>query len=174
MLTPPVTRASVTGPKKDPKKSRNAVSSRRRFAIVASQYNARYVDSMLRAAKRELTESGATVEVFRVPGAFEIPVVVGSLVREEIPPSAVVCLGVILRGATTHAQHIGDTISRVLGGLQADFGVPLVHEVLLLENEQQAKERCLDAGLNRGLEAARTALAMASVMERLHRRSRRV
>lgn len=122
---------------------------------------------MLRAAKRELSESGAFVRVIRVPGAFEIPVVAGTLVRAADPPAGVICLGVILRGATTHAQHIGDTISRVLGQLQADHGVPLIHEVLLLENETQARERCLDAGLNRGLEAARTALTMADVMDRL-------
>src|SRR5882762_5164528 len=80
------------------------------FAIVASKYNDVYVSSMLRAARQTLTQAGAhSVEVVRVPGAFEIPVVAAMLARLHTPPlSAIICLGVILRGATTHAQHIAE------------------------------------------------------------------
>ncbi len=139
------------------------------FAIIASKYNARYVDAMLRAAQAELRRAGARdVQVVRVPGAFEIPVVAARLVREASPPlSAIVCLGVILRGATTHAQHVGEAVTQALSTLQLHGGVPIIHEVLLLENEQQAKERCLGRTHNRGAEAARTALEMARVMKSL-------
>jgi 6,7-dimethyl-8-ribityllumazine synthase len=139
------------------------------FAIVASKYNARYVDAMLRAARKHLRDAGAEkVLVVRVPGAYEIPVVAARLARAHTPPlSAILCLGVILRGATTHAQHIGEAVSNTLSQLQALHEIPIIHEVLLLENEQQARERCLDRDHNRGAEAAQTALEMAQVMKTL-------
>lgn len=139
------------------------------YAIVASKYNARYVDSMLKAAKACLEAAGAeSLRVLRVPGAYEIPVVAARLARGSQPRlDAIICLGVILRGATTHAQHVGEAVSNTLSQLQGLHEVPIIHEVLLLENEQQARERCLDAKRNRGTEAAQTALEMAEVMRTL-------
>jgi 6,7-dimethyl-8-ribityllumazine synthase len=145
------------------------------FAIVASTYNARYVDSMLCAAKAELARAGAKrIEVIRVPGAYEIPLIAAELARARstgaTAPDAIICLGVILRGETVHAAHIGEAVSRALMEIQVQHGVPVIHEVLLLENEQQAKARCLDPNRNRGTEAAQTALTMAEVMRDLRRR----
>ncbi len=142
------------------------------FAIVASTYNARFVDAMLRAAKTEILRAGGKVEIIRVPGAYEIPVVAARLARaSRLAPdaslSAILCLGVILRGATTHAQHIGEAVSSALVQIQIQHEVPVIHEVLLLENEQQAVQRCLDKKHNRGTEAAQTALEMARVMKDL-------
>ena len=129
---------------------------------------------MLRAAQAELRRSGAiAVEVIRVPGAFEIPLVAAQLA--ELGPrgsgaangfSAIICLGVIIRGETVHAAHIGENVSRALMDLQLREGVPIIHEVLLLEDEQQAQARCLSKTHNRGAEAAQTALVMAGVMKR--------
>jgi 6,7-dimethyl-8-ribityllumazine synthase len=137
------------------------------FAIVASRYNARYVDGMLNSAARELKRSGAKVQIVRVPGAYEIPVVAAKLAGADTPPAAIICLGVILRGETTHAQHIGEAVSQALMQIQLQHGVPVIHEVLLLENKQQAEVRCLDPKHNRGVEAAQTALEMARVMASL-------
>lgn len=134
------------------------------FAIVASRYNARYVEGMLNAAVRELKRAGAKVQVVRVPGAYEIPVVAAKLSGRGPQPAAIICLGVILRGATTHAQHIGEAVSQALMQIQLTHGVPVIHEVLLLENKEQAEARCLDPKHNRGVEAAQTALEMARVM----------
>lgn len=137
-----------------------------RIAIVASQYNARFVDAMLEAARKELKREGIeAVEVVRVPGAFEIPVVASALChRLSSPVSAVICLGVILRGATTHAQHIGEAVTLALVELQIRRQIPVIHEVLLLEDTKQAEERCLDPKRSRGIEAARTAVRMAALM----------
>ena len=150
-----------------------------RFAIVASQYNERYVEAMLEAAIAELKGAGAIeVQVVRVPGAYEIPVVAARLARASSAHaarikhhvsrlSAIICLGVILRGETVHAAHIGEAVSRALMEIQVQQEVPVIHEVLLLENEAQAEARCLDPKRNRGREAAQTALAMAQVMAAL-------
>jgi 6,7-dimethyl-8-ribityllumazine synthase len=139
------------------------------FAIIASRYNARYVDAMLRAAQKCLRQAGAgNVFVIRVPGAYEIPVVAARLARGHTPPlSALICLGVILRGATTHAQHIGEAVTDALTRIQIEREIPVIHEVLLLENHQQARERCLSRDHNRGTEAAQTALTMARLMRTL-------
>jgi len=142
------------------------------FAIVASEYNARYVDAMVRAARAELRRAGARVQVIRVPGAYEVPIVAARLARGAAspsspagavpaPPSAILCLGVILRGETVHAAHIGEAVSNALMQLQLQYLVPIIHEVLLLENQAQARARCLGRTHNRGAEAAQTALAMA-------------
>jgi 6,7-dimethyl-8-ribityllumazine synthase len=137
------------------------------FVIVASRYNARYVDSMLRAAQAELKAAGAkTVRVLRVPGAYEIPIVTARLARQG-SVSAILCLGVILRGETVHAAHIGEAVSRALMEIQLRHEVPVIHEVLLLESHDQARARCLDPERNRGAEAAQTALAMARLMRQL-------
>lgn len=140
-----------------------------RFAIVASKYNPRYVDALLRSARAELKAAGAReIVVVRVPGAFEIPAVAARLARQSGPGfDAVLCLGVILRGQTTHAEHIGQGVTNALIQLQVETGVPMIHEVLLLENEEQARARCLSRTHNRGAEAAQTALEMGWVMRRL-------
>ena len=140
-----------------------------RIAIVASVYNAEYVDSMIDAALETLTGSGVNdVELIRVPGAFEIPVAAAKLAqRKRLRPEAVLCLGVILRGKTTHAEHIGQSVTQSLARIATNTTVPMIHEVLLLENKAQAKARCLSPKTNRGFEAAHTALIMASLIREI-------
>ena len=155
-----------------PIKTKTARASSGTFAIIASCYNELYVDAMLHAAREELLRAGAHVRVVRVPGAYEIPVVAAKLARasrltHHASLSAIICLGVIVRGETVHGAHIGDSVSRALMQIQLETGIPVIHEVLLLENVEQARVRCLDRKHNRGTEAAQTALEMTRVMKTL-------
>jgi 6,7-dimethyl-8-ribityllumazine synthase len=139
-----------------------------RFALIASRYNPRFTDALVRAARAALRAAGAVCEVIRVPGAFEIPVVAARLGRRANPPfDALICLGVVIRGETAHADLIGAAVTEALMRLQVELERPVVHEVLLLDNEAQARARCLPSGHNRGREAAQTALAMAAVLRTL-------
>jgi 6,7-dimethyl-8-ribityllumazine synthase len=145
------------------------------FAIVASRYNGRYVDAMLRAARAELKRAGAKVRVVRVPGAFEIPAVAASIAQAnaDAPPggarpvAAILCLGVIFQGQTSHAQHIGWGVTHALAQIQIQHRLPVIHAVFVFEKEEHARVRCLDPKHNRGREAAQTALAMAEIMRGL-------
>src|SRR5437868_1629411 len=141
-------------------KTKSSVLSTASFAIVASRYNALYVDAMLHAAKVELENAGAKVRVVRVPGAFEIPATASKLAQRG-RHAAIICLGVIFQGETSHAQHIGWGVTHALAQIHAQHTLPVVHAVFVFENIQQARVRCLGKKHNRGIDAARTALAMA-------------
>jgi 6,7-dimethyl-8-ribityllumazine synthase len=133
------------------------------FAIVASRYNEEYVDAMVHAAKVELDAAGAKLRIVRVPGAFEMPAVAAKLAASG-RYAAIICLGVIFVGETSHAHHIGWGVTHALAQIQVQHKVPVIHGVFVFEKVKHAKVRCLGAKHNRGTEAAHTALQMARVM----------
>jgi 6,7-dimethyl-8-ribityllumazine synthase len=138
---------------------------RRSFAIVASQYNPTYVQALVENARKELAEiaPGSNVHVYEVPGAYEIPLVVQELAgRSNV--DAVIALGLILEGETPHAQLIGSAITSALMDLSLKNRKPVIHEVLIVRDEQQARARCIDQEFNRGIEAARAAVQVLRVL----------
>ena len=139
------------------------------FVIVAARYNAEYVDAMLHAARAELLGAGARLRVVRVPGAFEIPAAAAKLAHTG-RYAAIICLGVIFQGETSHAQHIGLGVTHALAQIQVQHRLPVVHGVFVFEKVKHARVRCLGAKHNRGAEAAQTALAMTKVMAGLGRK----
>lgn len=136
--------------------------------IVAASYNAKYTDALVEncIAELEAAAPGVSVNVVRVPGAFEVPVMVKRAISVlDDTPDTVIALGVILRGSTAHADLIGTAVTNQLLSIACDTMTPVVHEVLLLDNEEQAFARCVASSLNRGREAARTAIAMLELVE---------
>lgn len=148
-----------------PQRPRHTFSSRRNFAIVASQYNPEYVKGLVEATRHELEVLApkSIITMVEVPGAFEIPVVLQEIAaRGNV--DAIIALGVIIKGQTAHADLIGSAITNSLQQIALRFRVPVIHEVLLVENEAQARARTLGETQNRGIEAARAALHVAEAM----------
>lgn len=144
------------------------VGKKRRFTIVASQFNARYVQGLVNHATEELRElsSGVVLTLHQVPGAFEIPVVAREVARQK-GADAIIAIGVILQGKTAHAEHLSHSVTNALQQIALEFGVPVINAVLSVESEEQARERCLEKTINRGIEAARAAIQITDVMAEL-------
>jgi 6,7-dimethyl-8-ribityllumazine synthase len=135
---------------------------------VASQFNAQYVQGLIDHAAKELHKlgPGAAISIHRVPGSFEIPVVVRELARKKKADAIIAC-GVIMRGETSHARNLSRSVTDALQRIAVDYGVPVINVVLSFDNEDQARERCLEDKINRGAEAARAAVEIAGVMSKL-------
>jgi 6,7-dimethyl-8-ribityllumazine synthase len=98
-----------------------------------------------------------------VPGAFEIPVVVQELAVQERADVVIAC-GVILQGETNHAQNLSRSVTDALQRIAVEQAIPVINVVLSFDNEDQARARCLEDGINRGTEAARAAVEIANVL----------
>ena len=133
-------------------------SSKFRFALVVSVFNRDYTDALLAAAQAAL--DGHELKIVRVPGAYEIPLQVQRLARTK-RYAAVIALGVIWQGRTEHAREILRAVTDALMRISLETDVPVVHEVLAVSTEAEARARCLGARLNRGSEAAQVALSLA-------------
>ena len=141
-----------------------------RICIVASKYNEQFTDALVDNAIEELGElvPQGRVDLIRVPGAFEIPVMVASVFDRD-PPACVIALGLILRGSTEHADLVARSVTDSLQALALRHLRPVIHEVLLVDDEKQAYARCIGSQLNRGREAARAAASMIDLFQELDR-----
>jgi 6,7-dimethyl-8-ribityllumazine synthase len=139
-----------------------------RFGIVASEYNREYVDGLVGFAKDELLAIAPKGEamVVRVPGSFEIPIAVQAVIEHQAL-DAVLAFGVIFDGETMHAALIAGAVTTALMNLSLQHKIPILHEVLVVKNDQQATERCLLPKINRGIEAARAAIRILSTLSNL-------
>ena len=143
---------------------------RRTFHIVASRFNAQYVDGLVDHVFEELRALApdGTISLQRVPGSFEIPVVVRELAIRNKPDGIIAC-GVILQGETDHAQNLSRSVTDALQCIAVEHGVPVINVVLSFDNEDQARARCLERKINRGTEAARAAVEIANVLSEVRR-----
>ena len=145
-----------------------AVGGKRHFPIVASQFNATYVQGLIDHATSELRTliPGATTSLLQVPGAFEIPVVVRELALQK-RGDAIIAIGVILKGKTDHAENLSRSVTDALQRIAVAHGVPVINVVLSFDDEDQARERCLENEINRGTEAARATVEISNVIAKL-------
>lgn len=153
------------------KELRNAAGFR--FGVVVATFNETITGRLLSSCLDGLTKQGlkdADIEVVRVPGAFEIPLVARTLANSG-RLDAVICLGAVIRGDTPHFDFISAEASRGIGQAALDSGVPVIFGVLTTDTETQAIERADPGTFNRGGEAAKSAIDMATVMRTLGAKS---
>jgi 6,7-dimethyl-8-ribityllumazine synthase len=140
-----------------------------RFAIVASRFNDLVVDSLIRGAVDALLRHGASekqVEIIRVPGAFDLPFVVRRVAASK-RYDAVVALGAVIRGATSHFDYVAGQCAAGLARVSEETGVPVAFGVLTTETIEQAFERAGTKAGNKGADAALVALELANLLRRL-------
>jgi 6,7-dimethyl-8-ribityllumazine synthase len=140
-----------------------------RFAIVASRFNDLVVDSLIRGAVDALLRHGASekqVEIIRVPGAFDLPFVVRRVAASK-RYDAIVALGAVIRGATSHFDYVAGQCAAGLARVSEETGVPVAFGVLTTETIEQAFERAGTKAGNKGADAALAALELANLLKRL-------
>lgn len=148
-----------------PPRPRTAPTHTSGISIVASLYNEEYTNALVENCKDELSKilPNVQLQIARVPGAFEIPVACEVLLNGPNPPQAVIALGLIIQGKTQHANLVADSVTKSLQTMAIRHQIPVIHEVILVEDELQAYARCIGPDLNRGREAARAAHTMAEL-----------
>ena len=143
-----------------------------RFAIVVSRFNPTITERLQSGAADALSEAGAAseaVEVFSVPGAYELPQ--GARCAAETGRfDAIVCVGCVIRGATPHFEYISSAVAHGIMQASGETGVPIAFGVLTTDTEAQAEERAGPGRDNKGFEAAAAAIEMAALFRRLGRR----
>jgi 6,7-dimethyl-8-ribityllumazine synthase len=136
-----------------------------RFAIIVSRFNADVTDGLLNGARGELAEAGVRDEditLVRVPGAFELPVAAGRLAATG-RFDALICLGCVIKGDTMHFEYISAAASRGMMDVSIAAGVPVAFGMLTALDDDQARARSADGPDNKGREAARAAVEMATL-----------
>jgi len=139
-----------------------------RIGIVASRFNAAVVDSLLDGATSCLEAHGVVsvdVTVVRVPGAWEIPLVLERLARGGY--DGLVALGAVIRGETPHFDYVAGVSSRGAADVALRYGIPVGFGLLTCDTAEQARQRAGDGPQNKGWEAARATLEMIRLLDRL-------
>ena len=145
----------------------------RRFAIVVARFNEFITERLLAGALQAFRDHGVpedAVDVARVPGSFELPLVAQKL-AESRQYGAVVCLGAVIRGETAHFEHVAGQAAAGIAAAARETGVPVLFGVLTTDTTEQAVERAGVKGGNKGYDVARDAIEMASLMDQLDARA---
>jgi len=141
----------------------------KKLGIVVARFNSFISEKLLEGAIDSLVRSGVdenSIDVARVPGAFEIPLVAQNMARSS-KYDAVICLGVVIRGATPHFDYVAGEVAKGTAQVMLDTGVPVLFGVLTTETIEQAIERSGSKAGNKGSEVAVAALEMINLIAAL-------
>ena len=139
----------------------------KKFAIVVSRFNDFITEKLMEGALDALMRSGARdedIEIVKVPGAFEIPLMAKKMADIE-KYNAVICLGAVIRGSTPHFDYVSAEVSKGVAMAGLESGVPVIFGVITTDTIEQAIERAGTKSGNKGWSAAVSAIEMANLME---------
>ncbi|MFH1433281.1 MAG: 6,7-dimethyl-8-ribityllumazine synthase [Candidatus Uhrbacteria bacterium] len=145
-----------------------------RFAIVRAHFNDEITQGLLEGAHSTLVEVGVSendIEIVEVPGSFEICYMADQLARQE-KFDAIICLGAIIKGDTKHDEHLAHAVYDAMNSIARTYQVPVIAGVLTCHDQDQATKRS-SGEMNRGVEAAKTAIEMADLARRMSQVARR-
>jgi len=140
-----------------------------KFAVVVSRFNSFITERLLAGAMDALTRTGASpdlIDVIKVPGSWEVPMVAGELARQH-RYDALICLSAVIRGETPHFDYVAAEAAKGVAHVAAETGVPVAFGVLTTNTLEQAIDRAGAKGGNKGFDAAMTAVEMANLMRTL-------
>ena len=140
-----------------------------RFAIVVARFNEFIVESLQEGAMKNLIRHGvpvSNVSIFKVPGAFELPLVARRVARQR-ECDAIICLGAVIRGATPHFDYVASQCASGIARVALDEDIPIIFGVLTTNTIEEAIERAGSKSGNKGSDAAMTALEMVSLLRAL-------
>ncbi|MFQ5469431.1 MAG: 6,7-dimethyl-8-ribityllumazine synthase [Gammaproteobacteria bacterium] len=140
-----------------------------KFAIVAAKFNSFIVDHLLEGATGVLAQhniSDKAVDIVRVPGAFELPLITRKLAASKAY-DAIIVLGAVIRGGTPHFEYVAGECAKGISAVAYEFEMPVAFGVLTVDTIEQAIERAGAKAGNKGAEAATTALEMTSLLRKL-------
>ena len=138
-----------------------------KFAIVVSRFNDFITEKLLSGALDALVRSGAKdsdIQVVKVPGAFEIPLVAKKIAKKK-GLGAIICLGAVIRGATPHFDYVSAEVSKGIAQVSLESEVPIIFGVVTTDTIEQAIERAGAKAGNKGWSAAIAAVEMANLLE---------
>jgi 6,7-dimethyl-8-ribityllumazine synthase len=140
-----------------------------RFAIVVSRFNSFITERLLSGAMDALTRAGGSadlIDVIKVPGSWEVPMIAGEVARQH-RYDAVICLSAVIRGETPHFDYVAAEAAKGIAHIAAETGVPVAFGVLTTNTLEQAIDRAGAKGGNKGFDAAMTAIEMANLLRTL-------
>ena len=143
------------------------IGTGKKFAIIFSRFNEFVGDGLLKAANDCLLKHGVnenSIDVIKIPGAFEIPVTADRLASKK-KYDAIICLGVIIRGATPHFDYVASAASNGISQVSQKYSLPVIFGVLTTDTIEQAIERAGTKAGNKGWDSALTALEMADLFK---------
>lgn len=145
----------------------NLIAKGKRFAIIVGRFNDFISDRLLSGAIDALMRSGAgdeDIDVFKVPGSFEIPLAAKKVAMKK-SHHAVICLGAVIRGATPHFDYVSAEVSKGIASVSLETGVPVIFGVITTDSIEQAIERAGTKAGNKGWSAAVAAIEMANLID---------